>query len=111
MYSHVLLFLSYVAQKIKETHKNESLSDLYGAEHLLRLFVKLPVLLAQTKLEGKEMTVLHGKVMEFLRYGRGGGIERAGMVSRLPFAHFCTVLAHMIFQLFGKETRILLIGV
>jgi len=42
--------------------------DLYGAEHLLRLFVKLPELLASTDMEKDEVTVLQGKIGELVRF-------------------------------------------
>jgi len=42
--------------------------DIYGAEHLLRLFVKLPELLASTDMEKDEVTVLQGKIGELVRF-------------------------------------------
>ncbi|XP_056696876.1 protein MRG1 isoform X2 [Spinacia oleracea] len=43
-------------------------STVYGAEHLLRLFVKLPELLAYVKIEDETMTRLQQKLVDFLRY-------------------------------------------
>lgn len=43
-------------------------SDVYGAEHLLRLFVRLPHLLAQTAMSATEVTQVQGKLGEFLKY-------------------------------------------
>ena len=42
--------------------------ELYGAEHLLRLFVKLPELLAQCKMQREHMQVLVSKLMELLKF-------------------------------------------
>eukprot|EP01138_Halocafeteria_seosinensis_P004647 gb/GECG01004753.1/.p1 GENE.gb/GECG01004753.1/~~gb/GECG01004753.1/.p1 ORF type:complete len:377 (+),score=71.08 gb/GECG01004753.1/:1-1131(+) len=44
------------------------LSEIYGAEHLLRLFVKLPQLLIHTKLTKKDHKAFHKKITEFLRF-------------------------------------------
>ena len=42
--------------------------DVFGAEHLLRLFVKLPELLAQCKMQREHMQVLVSKLMELLKF-------------------------------------------
>lgn len=47
---------------------NQTLASVYGAEHLLRLFVKLPSLLACTKLETKEAVVLGSKLNDFIKW-------------------------------------------
>jgi len=44
------------------------LSEVYGAEHLLRLFVKLPQLLAHTNMEEDAANVLQQKLNEFLKF-------------------------------------------
>lgn len=44
------------------------LVELYGAEHLLRLVVKLPELLSHAKLQREHMTVLVAKLMELLKF-------------------------------------------
>jgi mortality factor 4-like protein 1 len=44
------------------------MSEIYGGEHLLRLFVKLPGLLSATKLDKKELEVLLEKVYDFIKY-------------------------------------------
>jgi mortality factor 4-like protein 1 len=51
-----------------EKHPDAIMSNVYGAEHLLRLFVKLPALLQATKLDGKECKILCDKVQEILKY-------------------------------------------
>ena len=55
---------------LKETAagKDKPLVELYGAEHLLRLFVKLPELLAQCKMQREHMQVLVSKLMELLKF-------------------------------------------
>ena len=55
-------------KELKESHKETPLVDLYGAEHLLRLFVKLPELLAHCKMQREHLTVLVAKLMELLKY-------------------------------------------
>jgi len=56
-------------QEILEKYKDEKqISDVYGAEHLLRLFVKIPVLLGHTQMEQKEATALSSKLSEFLKW-------------------------------------------
>ncbi|KAL4644721.1 hypothetical protein ACB092_02G185000 [Castanea dentata] len=47
---------------------NVSPSTVYGAEHLLRLFVKLPELLAFVNIEEETLTRLQQKVLDFLKF-------------------------------------------
>nr|DAD41373.1 TPA_asm: hypothetical protein HUJ06_015696 [Nelumbo nucifera] len=47
---------------------NTSPSTVYGAEHLLRLFVKLPELLAYASIEEETMTRLQQKLLDFLKF-------------------------------------------
>ncbi|KAK4584755.1 hypothetical protein RGQ29_022449 [Quercus rubra] len=47
---------------------NVSPSTIYGAEHLLRLFVKLPELLAFVNIEEETLTRLQQKVLDFLKF-------------------------------------------
>lgn len=51
-----------------EQHPDVQMSNVYGVEHLLRLFVKLPALLQATKLDGKELKILCDKVQDILKY-------------------------------------------
>eukprot|EP00123_Amoebidium_parasiticum_P017175 comp23742_c0_seq1/m.40978 comp23742_c0_seq1/g.40978 ORF comp23742_c0_seq1/g.40978 comp23742_c0_seq1/m.40978 type:complete len:302 (-) comp23742_c0_seq1:514-1419(-) len=53
---------------ILEENKDKNMSDIYGAEHLLRLFVKLPMLLAHTNMEEESLKVLITHLQEFLKY-------------------------------------------
>ena len=41
---------------------------MYGAEHLLRLFVRLPHLLAQAPMAPAEMTQVQAKIGEILKF-------------------------------------------
>ncbi|KAJ7525269.1 hypothetical protein O6H91_17G043500 [Diphasiastrum complanatum] len=50
------------------SENNTSPSSIYGAEHLLRLFVKLPDLLAYTNMEEEALNVLQQKLADFLRF-------------------------------------------
>ncbi|KZV24965.1 MRG family protein isoform 1 [Dorcoceras hygrometricum] len=43
-------------------------SSIYGAEHLLRLFVKLPELLAHVNIEEETLIRLQQKLLEFLKF-------------------------------------------
>ncbi|XP_044483490.1 protein MRG1-like isoform X2 [Mangifera indica] len=47
---------------------NVSLSTIYGAEHLLRLFVKLPELLAYVNIEDETLTRMQQKLTDFLKW-------------------------------------------
>ncbi|KAJ0096389.1 hypothetical protein Patl1_28611 [Pistacia atlantica] len=47
---------------------NVSPSTIYGAEHLLRLFVKLPELLAYVNIEDETLTRMQQKLTDFLKY-------------------------------------------
>ncbi|XP_062155440.1 protein MRG1 isoform X4 [Alnus glutinosa] len=47
---------------------NVSPSTIYGAEHLLRLFVKLPELLAYVNIEEETLTRLQQKLLDFLKF-------------------------------------------
>lgn len=47
---------------------NVSPSTIYGAEHLLRLFVKLPELLSYVNIEEETLSRLQQKLLDFLRF-------------------------------------------
>jgi mortality factor 4-like protein 1 len=53
---------------IKEKGPDVELCAHYGAEHLGRLFVKIPELLAETQLWGAELTLLQQKVKEMIAF-------------------------------------------
>ena len=52
----------------KERHKGRQAHEYYGAEHLLRLFVKLPELLARCHMQREHLTVLVSKLAELLKF-------------------------------------------
>lgn len=43
-------------------------SDVYGAEHLLRLFVNLPMIIVHTSMDGESISLLKEHLGEFLTY-------------------------------------------
>ncbi|XP_046853844.1 male-specific lethal 3 homolog isoform X2 [Xenia sp. Carnegie-2017] len=51
-----------------ETPSPISPSQVYGVEHLIRLFVKLPSLLTRTTIEEKKLTLLMHHLKDFLSY-------------------------------------------
>jgi len=54
-------------QVIKD-YPDKEMSSIYGAEHLLRLFVQFPQLLAYTNMDQDSMTLLKDQFTEFLEY-------------------------------------------
>ena len=44
------------------------MSDVYGPEHLLRLFVKLPQMLVQAEVDESDYTLLQSRLGDFLRF-------------------------------------------
>lgn len=56
-------------QSIKKKYgDNSRMSDIYGPEHLLRLFVSFPALIAQTNMDQQSITILREHLENFLRY-------------------------------------------
>ena len=53
---------------IKKKMEGKEMADIYGCEHLLRLFVRLPYLLAQTNVTEAEMVHIQNKLGEFLKF-------------------------------------------
>ncbi|GJN91680.1 hypothetical protein Rhopal_004703-T1 [Rhodotorula paludigena] len=53
-------------KKLQGTDKQ--VSSIYGGEHLLRLFVNLPELLAHTSLDPESMSVLKDNIQQFLQW-------------------------------------------
>jgi mortality factor 4-like protein 1 len=56
-------------QSIKKKYaENTRMSDIYGPEHLLRLFVSFPALIAQTNMDQQSIAILRDHLEDFLRY-------------------------------------------
>ncbi|EDK37461.2 hypothetical protein PGUG_01559 [Meyerozyma guilliermondii ATCC 6260] len=54
--------------ELRKEHDNFAAADLYGVEHLLRLFASLPGLLAQTTMDGPSLSTLISQSVDFLDY-------------------------------------------
>ncbi|KAF8377598.1 hypothetical protein HHK36_030980 [Tetracentron sinense] len=68
----MLLYKRERQQYNKVVVDNISPSTIYGAEHLLRLFVKLPELLAYANIEEETLTRLQQKLLDFLKQASWG---------------------------------------
>ncbi|XP_041000870.1 protein MRG1 isoform X1 [Juglans microcarpa x Juglans regia] len=66
--SVMLLYKKERKQYHEAVVDNVSPSTIYGAEHLLRLFVKLPELLAYVNIEEETLTRLQQKLLDFLKF-------------------------------------------
>ncbi|KAK3007754.1 hypothetical protein RJ639_013490 [Escallonia herrerae] len=64
----ILLYKNERQQYNEAVADNASPSSIYGAEHLLRLFVKLPELLACVNIEEETLVRLQHKLLEFLKF-------------------------------------------
>ncbi|GKU94808.1 hypothetical protein SLEP1_g8245 [Rubroshorea leprosula] len=64
----MLLYKKERQQYHKAVLGDVSPSTVYGAEHLLRLFVKLPELLAYANVEEETLTNLQQKLLDFLKF-------------------------------------------
>uniref|UniRef100_A0A2P2M348 Chromatin binding protein n=1 Tax=Rhizophora mucronata TaxID=61149 RepID=A0A2P2M348_RHIMU len=65
----MILLYKKERQQFHDAVENDvSPSTIYGAEHLLRLFVKLPELLACVKIEEETLTRLQQILLDFLKY-------------------------------------------
>ncbi|KAK9109311.1 hypothetical protein Sjap_017371 [Stephania japonica] len=65
----MLLLYNKERQQYHEAIKDDiSPSTVYGAEHLLRLFVKLPELLAYVNVEEETLAKLQQKLTDFLKF-------------------------------------------
>ncbi|ODQ66960.1 MRG-domain-containing protein [Nadsonia fulvescens var. elongata DSM 6958] len=54
--------------EILKTNADKSMSEIYGAEHLLRLFVSLPSLIAQTNMDQQSIAVLKEHLEDVLKF-------------------------------------------
>lgn len=57
-----------LVEKRKAEQQDVELCNTYGAEHLARLFVKLPGLLAHTQMGTAELNLLQNKIVEIIRW-------------------------------------------
>ncbi|KAJ6834198.1 protein MRG1-like [Iris pallida] len=64
----MLLYKKERQQYHEAVGDNVSPSTIYGAEHLLRLFVKLPELLAYINMEEEALVKLQQKLLDFLKF-------------------------------------------
>ncbi|KAK9451073.1 MRG-domain-containing protein [Limtongia smithiae] len=54
--------------EMTRAYPSKTMSEIYGAEHLLRLFVSLPGLLSHTHMDRQSLNVLRAHIEELLRY-------------------------------------------
>ncbi|XP_057482584.1 protein MRG1-like isoform X8 [Actinidia eriantha] len=64
----ILLYKKERQQYHEAVTDNVSPSSIYGAEHLLRLFVKFPELLAYVNIEEETLVSLQQKLLDFLKF-------------------------------------------
>ncbi|XP_071690125.1 protein MRG1-like isoform X2 [Rutidosis leptorrhynchoides] len=64
----MLLYKCEIQQYEEATANNVSPSQIYGAEHLLRLFVKLPEILSHANIEDETLAVLQHRLQDFLKF-------------------------------------------
>lgn len=53
---------------IQKENPEKKVSEIYGAEHLLRLFVQFPLLLSDTNLDQDSLTILQQYLTDFLKF-------------------------------------------
>ncbi|KAJ3414573.1 Esa1p-associated factor [Chytridiales sp. JEL 0842] len=54
--------------ELRKKFPEKDMADVYGAEHLLRLFVQLPQLIAHTNMDQDTIALLKDQFAEFLKY-------------------------------------------
>jgi len=64
----MLLYKSERQQYQEAIADHVSPSTVYGAEHLLRLFVKLPEMLYSANIDEETLKELHQKLLDFLKF-------------------------------------------
>ena len=65
----ILLYKSERMQYNDIVHEKKDVpaAELYGAEHLLRLFVTLPELIANTNMDSQSVSALRENIEDFVR--------------------------------------------
>jgi len=53
---------------IEKKNEEKKMSEIYGAEHLLRLFVQFPLLLEETNLDQDSLTIIQQYMSDFLKF-------------------------------------------
>ena len=53
---------------IKKAHPDKAVSEIYGSEHLLRLFVQMPSLIAHTNMDQDAINILKDHFTQFLGF-------------------------------------------
>ncbi|KAJ1996232.1 Esa1p-associated factor [Coemansia spiralis] len=61
-------FERYQYKQMREKFPDKPLSEIYGAEHLLRLFVQLPNLIAHTNMDDDAVQLLKENLSDILKY-------------------------------------------
>ncbi|KAJ2782257.1 Esa1p-associated factor [Coemansia javaensis] len=61
-------FERYQYKQIRERHPDLAPSAIYGSEHLLRLFVQLPALIAHTNMDDEAVALLKEHLGDILKY-------------------------------------------
>ncbi|KAJ2161992.1 Esa1p-associated factor [Coemansia sp. RSA 552] len=61
-------FERYQYKQILESHPEKNPSEIYGPEHLLRLFVQLPALIAHTNMDDDAVLLLKEHLGDILKY-------------------------------------------
>jgi mortality factor 4-like protein 1 len=78
-------------ERLRSEHPDKRNCELYGGEHLLRLFVRLPQLLSNTELDEIETKQLCARLQDLLRFVSKnvteyfGGGENDGIASYIPY--------------------------
>jgi len=55
-------------EQIRAQYPERTISEIYGADHLLRLIVRLPAILAQTTLEKEQIQKLKSQISDLLKF-------------------------------------------
>ncbi|CAO3596106.1 unnamed protein product [Absidia cylindrospora] len=53
---------------LRRKHPNKDMTDIYGAEHLLRLYVQLPSMISHTSLDTTVVSALADHLGDILQY-------------------------------------------